>query len=125
MRPYQVGDRLRDVHWPALAKTQSLAVKEYETIDSDQLHFNWSNLPPAMDIEAKLSQLCAWVLAADQAQQSYSLTTPIGQVAMGSGAQHRQQCLRVLAEHPQTDQVERTNRPTRKFASNWFKRLTS
>jgi uncharacterized protein (DUF58 family) len=49
------------------------------------------------EVEARLSILTAWVIAADHKQLSYSLKLPGSFVPAGIGANHRSRCLESLA----------------------------
>jgi uncharacterized protein (DUF58 family) len=50
-----------------------------------------------MGLEARLSQLCLWVLESDSAQRPYGLRLPGQEIAPSGGAAHRFACLRALA----------------------------
>ncbi|MEM7358896.1 MAG: DUF58 domain-containing protein [Pseudomonadota bacterium] len=97
MKPYQAGDRIRDVHWPSLAKTQKLVTIQHENQSSSTVNLSWFALPPNMDVEDKLSQLCYWVIGADQDNLRYQLEMPNHTVQFNSGMAHFHECLSVLA----------------------------
>jgi uncharacterized protein (DUF58 family) len=61
----------------------------------------WSSLD-GMDVEARLSQLCLWVLESDAAQRTYGLRLPGKEIAPSGGAAHRFACLRALAGFGET-----------------------
>jgi len=50
-----------------------------------------------IDLEHKLSRLCAWVLQADRLGSDYGLRLPSLAVAPGAGEAHRRACLEALA----------------------------
>ena len=52
-----------------------------------------------MDVEARLSRLTRWVLAADKEGLRYGLRLPGSEIAPGHGDAHRCACLRELALH--------------------------
>lgn len=97
MKPYQAGDRLRDVHWPSYAKTQKLVTITHQEQTSDTLNLSWFALPQGMNTEDKLSQLCAWVVMAEQNQLRYQLEMPNHTISYDNGRRHFHKCLRVLA----------------------------
>lgn len=97
LRSYQPGDRLRDVHWASLAKTGKLVVVDYEAQSSNTLNVSWFSLPSNMATEDKLSQLCHWLLQAEQQNQRYQLEMPNHTVDYNIGHTHLHQCLKVLA----------------------------
>ena len=47
--------------------------------------------------EARLSRLCAWVLAADRLGIEYGLRLPAMEIPPSSGPAHRRHCLEALA----------------------------
>jgi uncharacterized protein (DUF58 family) len=97
MKPYQAGDRLRDLHWPSLAKTRKLVTIEHEDQNSSSINLSWFALPAHLDIEDKLSQLCFWVTRAQKNGACYQLVMPNHTVAYSSGRNHYHECLSVLA----------------------------
>ncbi len=97
MKPYQPGDRLRDVHWPSLAKTQKLITIEHQDRTGDSVSLSWFSLPPNMGVEDKLSQLCQWVIEADAADLRYQLELPNHTEQFASGDAHYHKCLSTLA----------------------------
>lgn len=97
MKSYQAGDRLRDIHWPSLAKTNKLVSIQYESQTNSAVNLSWFNLPAAMSVEDRLSQLCFWVIEAEKADQRYQLEMPNHTLAFDKGQTHFHACLRVLA----------------------------
>ena len=73
LKPYQMGDRLRDIHWPSLAKNHQLVSKEYENSTEYKLIFSWQHVSN-LNTEDKLSQLTYWLLDAEKNQTSYQLS---------------------------------------------------
>lgn len=122
LRQYIDGDRLRDVHWPALAKTQKLAVKEYETQTIDEYDFNYDALPSWLSVEDKLSQLAFWIERAAQLDNRYSLTLPGKKIKRNQGAAHKHRCLASLAVFSLPNaSAEHTKNSARKYS--WWQRL--
>lgn len=97
MKTYQAGDRLRDIHWPSLAKTQKLVTIQHEDQRSGSVNLSWFSLPTNFDTEDRLSQLCFWVINAEQHNLRYQLEMPNHTVQFGSGQVHYRQCLSILA----------------------------
>lgn len=97
MKPYQAGDRLRDVHWPSLAKTGKLVTIEHQDMTGDALRISWFNLPNTLSTEDRISQLCQWVIDAEQANLRYQLELPNHTEQFAHGDIHFHKCLTTLA----------------------------
>ena len=97
MKNYQDGDRLRDIHWPSLAKTNKLVSIQYENHSNSSVNLSWFSLPSTLGVEDKLSQLCYWVIEADKAGQLYQLEMPSHTIEFNKGMNHYHECLRTLA----------------------------
>lgn len=97
MKQYQQGDRIRDIHWPSVAKTNKLVTIEYETLSPSSMNLSWKNLPTSMSIEDKLSQLCYWVVEAEKSAIRYQLDMPNHTISYDMGPSHYHACLRTLA----------------------------
>lgn len=101
VRPYRPGDSPRHVLWKQFAHSGELVSRDTAQPQARaELWLDFGALPAALDVEARLSRLCAWVLAADRAGLRYGLRLGARQVAPGSGATHLARCLRLLALHP-------------------------
>ncbi len=96
LRPYQRGDHLRSIHWKSLPKLSRPMVKQFAETQDRTLWLDWTALA-SMPVEARLSQLSRWVLAAEAQQCDYGLRLPALQIAPSHGSAHRQNCLRALA----------------------------
>jgi len=97
MKNYQDGDRLRDIHWPSLAKTNKLVSIQYENHSNSSVNISWFNLPATLGVEDRLSQLCYWVVEAEKSNQQYQLEMPNHTIEFDKGMTHYHDCLRVLA----------------------------
>ena len=97
MKSYQPGDRLRDIHWPSLAKTNKLVSIQYETHSNSSVNLSWFSLPNTLSTEDRLSQLCYWVIEAEQSAIRYQLEMPNQTIEYDTGLTHFHECLRVLA----------------------------
>lgn len=93
---YQPGDPLRRIYWKGVAKGQGVHVKEYHGEERAELYLDWAQTP-GLDVEARLSQLCRWVIDAEQAGLNYSLRMPGTEIPPGTGAAHFRRCLEALA----------------------------
>lgn len=97
LRGYQRGDSLSRVHWKTLARLENPQVKQFsDTVDPD-LWFDWSTMPPGMDVERRLSLLTRWILDAEAGHHRYGVRLPGFHRAPGLGETHRNECLRALA----------------------------
>lgn len=97
MKSYQAGDRLRDIHWPSLAKINKLVSIQYENQNNSSVNLSWFTLPENLSIEDRLSQLCFWVIDAEQQGQRYQLEMPNHTIEFDNGLSHYHECLSVLA----------------------------
>ena len=94
---YQPGDSLRRIHWKGIAKGQGVHVKEYQGVDGQaELWLDWAHTP-GPDAESRLSQLCRWMLDAEQASLCYGLRLPGTEIAPAHGERHLRRCLETLA----------------------------
>lgn len=99
LRSYRSGDSRKQIAWKPSARTGTLQVREYEQGDADAVLLDWSSLGH-LEYEARISQLCLWVVQAEQRQRRFALSIPGLRVETGSGAEHRRRCLEALALLP-------------------------
>jgi len=97
LRPYQASDSPRHVAWKAVARGGPVLTKTFSGHASLELWFDWSMLPPDMDVEARLSRLTRWVLLAHELDARYGLKLPGVELALAQGEAHQQRCLQALA----------------------------
>lgn len=95
-RPYRPGDSPRHLFWKAVARDQALLVKQFGGDRADELWLDWNDLPD-LPVEARLGQLCRWVLDADREQLRYGLCLPGNEQPISSGPAQRARCLEMLA----------------------------
>ena len=95
-RPYRPGDSPRHLFWKAAAREQALLVKQFGGHRADELWLDWNDLPD-LPVEARLGQLCRWVLDADREQLHYGLRLPGIEQPINSGPAQRARCLELLA----------------------------
>jgi uncharacterized protein (DUF58 family) len=98
LQPYRPGMPLKNMAWKVLARGGEAAVRTYSGLGSQPEWLDWSYLE-GMNDEARLSQLCQWVLKSDASHRSYGLRLPGREIAPSGGAAHRFNCLRALASH--------------------------
>lgn len=97
IRDYQAGDNLRHVLWKKMTNNK-VRVKTFRDLAGQQcvLDFDAPSIA-SLGTEARLSQLCAWVLAAENSGTRYALHLPNQRIATGIGTHHQAQCLEALA----------------------------
>jgi uncharacterized protein (DUF58 family) len=101
LRDYHAGDALNRIAWKAVARGAGWYTKQFEGSGGrGALELNWAELPPRLDVEARLSRLCAWILAAERETRPFSLTLPGTELVSGSGAGQRRAALTALALFP-------------------------
>jgi uncharacterized protein (DUF58 family) len=96
-RDYQLGDSPRHIDWKAVARGQDWLIKQFGGTGTTILWLSWDDLNLLDDLEARLSQLCLWILIADSHNIQYGLKMPHCTVEPHSGLQHREHCLQILA----------------------------
>jgi uncharacterized protein (DUF58 family) len=100
LRAYEAGVPLKHMAWKVLARGGEAAVRSYTGPAAEPEWLDWTSLHP-LEVEARLSQLCRWVLASEAAQRTYGLRIPGTEIAPSRGSVHRCACLRALARYPQ------------------------
>jgi uncharacterized protein (DUF58 family) len=96
LHEYHAGDSIKQIHWKAYAKGLGLYSKQYGGGKAREIWLDYSHAPGG-DPEERLSQLCRWVLEAEQAALRYGLKIPGTELQPSSGAGHAAKCLEVLA----------------------------
>ena len=99
LREYRISDPPRLIAWKASARHDSLLVRDAERRGGDSLAFDYAMIG-GLDHEARIRRLTAWVLAAEAAQQSYTVKLPDAEFGPGVGPTQRHACLRALALMP-------------------------
>ena len=118
LKPYQTGDRPRDIHWPALAKHQQLVSKVFTQANQDKQLFEWRQVQ-SLSTEDKLSQLTHWILQAEQQQLPYQVNIPNFRSEYQFGPSQQHTCLSELAQWPTIDTAEPlVKNPKEKFRSS-------
>ncbi len=105
LRGYQPGDPLQRVAWKAVARGAGWYTKQFEGGGSaGPLELAWRSLPRALDAEARIARLAAWVLAAERSARPFALTAPGIALPAGQGREHRRNALTLLALLPEAPQ---------------------
>jgi uncharacterized protein (DUF58 family) len=97
LREYQVGDPLQRVAWKAVARGGGWFTKQFEGANGDTCVIDWNATPGLLGREARLSRLCAWVLASGRAMRPYSVRLPGVTLPAASGREHQRSALAALA----------------------------
>lgn len=98
LRTYEAGVALKHMAWKVLARGGEPAVRSYTSLAAEPEWLDWSALG-SLDVEARLSQLCLWIVESEAARRPYGLRIPGTAVMPGRGARHRSVCLRALAQY--------------------------
>ncbi|WP_439672306.1 hypothetical protein AEMCBJ_20135 [Cupriavidus necator] len=100
LRRYRSGDPLHRIAWKHSARTGRWLSRAGDPPQQPARWLDWYALPAGMEAEARLSRLCAWLLAAgDDAEIGLRLTGV--ELPPARGASHRRACLEALALWPQ------------------------
>ena len=101
LREYQAGDSPKRIHWKIAARGNTLPVKLFEGASLGDLMLREDSVL-ALEREARLSQLCAWILKAESLGLKYGLELGGTRINPGEGPQHHRECLRRLALYDST-----------------------
>lgn len=96
LRSYEPGLPLKHMAWKVLARGGDPVVRSYTAQAGRPEWLEWSALD-GLDTEARLSQLCRWVLESDAARHRYGFRIPGLEMAPALSDAHRRACLRALA----------------------------
>lgn len=99
-RERQPADSPRHVAWKASAREageRPLLIKQFAGGAQVELQLDWRLTDPALPLEARLSQMAGWVLAAQGEGCSYGLQLPGHSIPPGNGAAQQHRCLETLA----------------------------
>jgi uncharacterized protein (DUF58 family) len=99
LRAYEAGVPLKHMAWKVLARGADAAVRSYTGLAAQPEWLDWHCLD-GLGAEARLSQLCRWVIDSEAAQRPYGLRLPGKEIAPSRGPRHRTACLRALAAFP-------------------------
>lgn len=96
LKPYYPGAPLRDIHWKK-SMQEDIFIRDFSGYDSRIWMLNLSQASSINQVEAKLSQLCMWVMMLQAEKQRYGLVLPGKHIKPGSGEEHNLNCLSALA----------------------------
>jgi len=96
LRQFRDGDSPRQVAWGAYARGRGLLVKTYQSPAAHHRTFDLAALGGG-DLELRLEQLAAWIVAAHARGERYGLRLDACELAPDSGNEHRARCLNGLA----------------------------
>jgi uncharacterized protein (DUF58 family) len=96
VRAYQRGDPLKLVVWKKAAKSDELVSRDTQQSQRYELWLDYATCGTT-EHEAKLSRLCAWVIAADKLGSDYGLRIPNRAIKPANGEAHKRACLEALA----------------------------
>jgi uncharacterized protein (DUF58 family) len=99
LRRYRSGDPLHRIAWKHSARTGRWLSRTGQAGSQPACWLDWQALPPALPTEARLSRLCAWVLAVGD-NTEIGLRLPGVEIPPGRGGAHRRACLETLALWP-------------------------
>jgi len=97
LRAYQLSDSPRHVAWKSVARNEEMRTKQFAGEAQADLWLDLAALQAGLDIEARLSRLAGWVMAAERAGARYGLRLPGSELAPDQGDAHCAACLRALA----------------------------
>jgi uncharacterized protein (DUF58 family) len=97
LQEYQSGDSIRRIHWKAFAKGIGVFSKQYSGEQSTEEVWLDYAYTPGHTTEERLSQLCRWLVDAEQAGIRYGFALPGLTVPPDHGLTHYQKCLEALA----------------------------
>ncbi len=103
VRGYRRGDPMKNVLWKKAAKageqsgeSGGLVVRDTQQAQRHELWLDIRQTGP-MELEHKLSRLCAWVLQADRLGLDFGLRLNALEIKPASGEAHKRRCLEALA----------------------------
>jgi uncharacterized protein (DUF58 family) len=99
LRAYEAGVPLKHMAWKVLARGGEPAVRSYTGLAAQPEWLDWAALD-GLAADARLAQLCRWVLDSESAHRTYGLRLPGTEIPPSHGSTHRVACLRALAAFP-------------------------
>ena len=96
LRQYTPGDSFKHIAWKQFAHKGEFFTKEFASHHGMSQWLNFDDYR-GLDVERRLAALAERVVALCATQQSFGLRLPGGEIGVGSGRAHRDQCLTALA----------------------------
>lgn len=97
LRDYLPTDNPKRIHWKSYAKQQTLLSADFSGGESHASYILSDTMLAALPLEARLSQLTAWVRSAEKRGDEYGLQLGSQQIAPNNGETHLTACLTALA----------------------------
>ena len=97
LRAYQPSDSPRHVAWKSTARSDDMLTKQFAGEAIAELWLDLRDVPASLGLEARLSRLAGWVLAAERNGTLYGLRIPGTAISPARGHAHRAACLEALA----------------------------
>ena len=94
---YRTGDPIHTIAWKAMARDDVMRTKQFSSSQGGNVMLSWQDVAQLHDTEARLSQLCRWILQAEAAGINYGLSLANTTINYNHGKQHRHRCLSALA----------------------------
>jgi uncharacterized protein (DUF58 family) len=98
-RKYIPGDSPRHINWKAVARGQDPLIKHFTGAGAGRIELSLLQLAAWRDLEARLSQLCGWILECDGRGLAYDLVLDSERLEYRPDSDHRDRCLRALADY--------------------------
>jgi uncharacterized protein (DUF58 family) len=95
-RRYQKGDSFRKINWKAVAAEKGTFINQFSAEQAAEVWLDW-DVCKDKNPEVRLSQLCRWVINAQESGLHYGLKLPTGTIKPNSGDVHLYKCLKALA----------------------------
>ncbi|KOR28276.1 hypothetical protein TI03_05065, partial [Achromatium sp. WMS1] len=96
LRPYRIGDSLKQLDWKALARGRGPVTRQFGGDRKEEIWLDWKSVGPGT-IEERLSRLCRLILDASALDLSYGLHLPTSNLPPAFGDTHKHRCLTALA----------------------------
>ena len=105
VRSYQQGDPLKHLSWKHIARIDidaggTLISKQFSGGELGEVHIDFGNISPQLDIELRLSRMTSWVLEAHEKGLAYAFTLEQISYPSASTEVHKIACLTALANYP-------------------------
>lgn len=94
---YRPGDPVHTIAWKAVARDDVLRTKKFSGAQSGRRVLSWNDTAGVGDTEKRLSQLCSWLIEAENTSTTSRLELPNKTIDFGVGEQHLHECLTALA----------------------------
>lgn len=97
LRTYHPGDSPRRIAWKAAARSDTFLTKQFSGSAAAELWLDFSDVPAALGLEARLSRMARWVVESEAGGLRFGLRLPGLELDPATGIAHRDRCLQALA----------------------------